>query len=198
MASANLQNEQSLPRISPSHSALSAEGEQVGLPLTSSPNRVPSSPELPITSSGHVLNLIEPGSDTVQSRPAASPEGSARPPSAPLSSAASQRTIGPRSDAPGASSTRANEQPLLVLEKFALYETKQRLYVVASNQSDSRYRVLKIDRTSPVGEVLPVTEDGVIYSRTEVTDLLKMIEEGNRNSGGLVRACPSFYGIVGT
>jgi phosphatidylinositol 3,5-bisphosphate 5-phosphatase len=85
-----------------------------------------------------------------------------------------------------------------MLEKFALYVTRQRLFVVASNQSDSRYRVLKIDRTSRVGDVLPVTEDGVIYSRTEVTDLLKMIEEGNRNSGGLVRACPLFYGIVGT
>jgi hypothetical protein len=95
------------------------------------------------------------------------------------------------------SSTRSPDSPVLVLEKFTLYETKQRLYVVASNQSDSRYRVLKIDRTSPVGEALPLTEDGVIYSKSEVTDLLKMIEEGNRNSGGLVRAVPLFYGIIG-
>lgn len=112
------------------------------------------------------------------------------------------------------------EPPRLLLEKFSLYETKtvrrsrrltipgfafltayrfpqQRFYVIGSCQSDARYRVLKIDRTSPPGEGLTIIEDGVIYSRREISSLLKMIEEGNRSTGGLQRAVQLFYGIVG-
>lgn len=34
----------------------------------------------------------------------------------------------------------------------------------------------------------------MIYSRTEITDLLAMIEDGNKNTGGLSRPVPLFYG----
>lgn len=73
----------------------------------------------------------------------------------------------------------------------------QRFYVVASNQSDSRHRILKIDRTADPHEGLSITEDPATYSRDELQDLLRMIEEGNASTGGLQTSCPNFYGIVG-
>ncbi|KAM0751709.1 hypothetical protein T439DRAFT_313088 [Meredithblackwellia eburnea MCA 4105] len=39
-----------------------------------------------------------------------------------------------------------NKDERLVIEKFTLYETKTKLYIVAFNQSDTRYKVLKLDR----------------------------------------------------
>ncbi|SCV68789.1 BQ2448_910 [Microbotryum intermedium] len=47
----------------------------------------------------------------------------------------------------------------LVLDKFTVYETNLKIYIIACNQSDSRYRVLKIDRatSSPSTTAAPVT-----------------------------------------
>lgn len=77
------------------------------------------------------------------------------------------------------------------------YLLLQRLYVIASNQSDSRYRVLKIDRhysqTDKLHE-LGITEDATIYSKQEVSELLHMIEDGNKTSGGLQKVVSLFYG----
>ncbi|KND03050.1 phosphatidylinositol-3,5-bisphosphate 5-phosphatase [Spizellomyces punctatus DAOM BR117] len=87
-----------------------------------------------------------------------------------------------------------SEDGRLVLNKFTLYETRMRFYVVGSNQSDERFRVLKIDRTS--GSELNVIDDEVVYTKPEVMDLLGMIENGNKNSGGLHKVA-SFFGIVG-
>lgn len=70
----------------------------------------------------------------------------------------------------------------------------QRFYIVGSNQSDERFRVLKIDRTS--GNELNVIDDEVVYSKQEITELLGMIENGNKSSGGLHKVV-SFFGIVG-
>ena len=83
-----------------------------------------------------------------------------------------------------------------------MYETKTRLYIVASNQSDSRHRVLKIDRVpgaddgTPGGE-LSIVEDVAVYTDEQIKELLAMIDEGNKPSGGLVKSVPLFYGIVG-
>lgn len=83
-----------------------------------------------------------------------------------------------------------------------MYETKTRLYIVASNQSDSRHRVLKIDRVpgtddgTPGGE-LNIVEDVAVYTDEQIKQLLAMIDEGNKPSGGLVKSVPLFYGIVG-
>ncbi|KAJ1658606.1 phosphatidylinositol-3,5-bisphosphate 5-phosphatase [Dispira simplex] len=88
-----------------------------------------------------------------------------------------------------------NVQPYrLTLNKIVLYETKTRYYVVGSSPSDTRFRVLKIDRTS--GSSLQLVEDNVIYTKEEITDLLAMIAEGNRASGGLHKVVTA-YGIVG-
>ncbi|CAG8608140.1 3388_t:CDS:2, partial [Funneliformis caledonium] len=88
----------------------------------------------------------------------------------------------------------ANKVDRLVLNKFILYETKTNYYMVGSNQSDNRFRILKIDRTTPTE--LTVIEDDVIYSKQEITDILTVLEEGNRVSGGLNKVVMA-YGIVG-
>ncbi|CAG8498388.1 1127_t:CDS:10 [Acaulospora colombiana] len=86
-----------------------------------------------------------------------------------------------------------NKPDRLVLNKFILYETKTNYYIVGSNLSDNRFRFLKIDRTSP--NELNVIEDDGIYSKQEINDILAVLEEGNRVSGGL-KTIVTAYGIV--
>ncbi|CAG8595116.1 5586_t:CDS:10 [Ambispora gerdemannii] len=86
------------------------------------------------------------------------------------------------------------QQQRLVLNRFNLYETKTNYYMIGSNQSDNRFRVLKIDRTSLTE--LNVTEDEAIYSKQEVNDILMKLKVGNKNSGGLKHVL-SADGIVG-
>ncbi|KAG0236619.1 phosphatidylinositol-3,5-bisphosphate 5-phosphatase [Actinomortierella wolfii] len=91
-------------------------------------------------------------------------------------------------------STRKTGKP--VLNKFVLYETKTRYYVVGTNApSATRFRVLKIDRTTAPDE-LSITEDRAVYSKTEIDDLLAMIRNGNKATGGLKEVI-KFYGIIG-
>jgi hypothetical protein len=66
--------------------------------------------------------------------------------------------------------------------------------MVGSNQSDSRSRILKIDRTSP--HELNVVEHEAIYSKQEISDILSSLHEGNRLYGGLKKVLEA-YGIVG-
>lgn len=82
----------------------------------------------------------------------------------------------------------------LAFNKFILYENKSRFYVVASNTSDSLHRIIKIDRTAP--DELVVIEDEVVYSGRQMTAMLKMLEDGNKASGGLGRP-KVFFGIIG-
>ena len=49
----------------------------------------------------------------------------------------------------------------------------QRLYVVGSNDSQSKFRVLKIDRTE--ARDLIINDDKIIYTEREIRDLLTMI-----------------------
>lgn len=79
--------------------------------------------------------------------------------------------------------------------KFLLYENRQRFYLIASNASDSRHRITKIDRTSQ--NELTVIEDDAEYSGKQMTNMLKMLDDGNRSSGGLGKA-KMFFGIAGT
>lgn len=83
---------------------------------------------------------------------------------------------------------------------MALYETKSRLYLIGSNNTQTKFRVLKIDRTE--SHTLNITDDKVEYSQRQIKELLGMINEGNRaQSGqrqmfGLSRTVSAF-GIVG-
>ncbi|KAE8217376.1 hypothetical protein CF319_g8520 [Tilletia indica] len=128
-------------------------------------------------------------------------------------------------------------------KRFVLWETKTRFYLVAFNVSQTKFRILKVDRTghipasgsegqgkgTPASSVngssfdprlnagdsgflpsspahharrsqpeweLNVTSDRTVYTRSQVIDLLSMIREGNKSTGGL-KEVGRFFGIVG-
>lgn len=80
------------------------------------------------------------------------------------------------------------------LQKFRLYETRSKFYLVGRDKSRIHWRVLKIDRLESTE--LGVEEDPTIYTENECQELLFRIHEGNKLTGGLkfVTKC---YGIVG-
>ncbi|KYN06533.1 Polyphosphoinositide phosphatase [Cyphomyrmex costatus] len=87
------------------------------------------------------------------------------------------------------------------IQKIALYETKSRFYLMGSNNTLTRFRVLKIDRMEP--RELVVMDDKREYTQDEIKDLVNMIDVGNRtragqrsNVGGVARIVSAF-GIVG-
>ncbi|XP_023932242.1 polyphosphoinositide phosphatase [Lingula anatina] len=87
------------------------------------------------------------------------------------------------------------------MQRIVVYETKARYYVVGSNNTESRFRVLKIDRQESRDLVLH--DDGLEYTHREIRNLLHMIDSGNRPKegskgvvAGLHRAVSAF-GIVG-
>ncbi|KAL8172570.1 hypothetical protein V2J09_024374 [Rumex salicifolius] len=81
-----------------------------------------------------------------------------------------------------------------VLEKFMLYETRQRFYLLGSDRDKRFFRVLKIDRCEAAE--LNISEDPVVYSQQEVKSLLQRIAEGNRATGGLLFVAKVF-GVAG-
>ncbi|MCO5566520.1 hypothetical protein L7F22_020197 [Adiantum nelumboides] len=80
------------------------------------------------------------------------------------------------------------------LQKFTVYETQTRFYLVGRDKTGLRWRVLKIDRSEPTG--LNMCEDPAIYTKQDCNDLLKRLDEGNRSCGG-VNFVTKAYGIVG-
>ncbi|KAH9758056.1 phosphatidylinositol-3-phosphatase SAC1 [Citrus sinensis] len=80
------------------------------------------------------------------------------------------------------------------LEKFKLYETRARFYLIGSDRNKRFFRVLKIDRSEPSD--LNISEDPVVYSPQEIKNLLQRISEGNRATGGLTFVAKVF-GIAG-
>jgi len=68
--------------------------------------------------------------------------------------------------------------PICCTQKIAIYETKTRFYLVASNNAQTRFRILKIDRTEPTELVL--IDDKVEYNQKQIRTLLQMIDVGNR------------------
>ncbi|CAN6302052.1 unnamed protein product [Urochloa humidicola] len=80
------------------------------------------------------------------------------------------------------------------LQKFRLYETRSKFYLIGRDKSRTHWRVLKIDRMECTE--LGVVEDPTSYTENECQELLWRIHEGNRLTGGLkfVTKC---YGIVG-
>ncbi|KIK53298.1 hypothetical protein GYMLUDRAFT_49476 [Collybiopsis luxurians FD-317 M1] len=80
------------------------------------------------------------------------------------------------------------------LNKFILYENKLRFYIIASNASDSRHRIIKIDRS--VQDELVVVEDDAEYTGKQMSAMLKMLDDGNKSSGGLGKA-KVIFGVAG-
>ncbi|EFA02109.1 polyphosphoinositide phosphatase [Tribolium castaneum] len=83
------------------------------------------------------------------------------------------------------------------IQKIALYETKSKYYLVGSNNTQTRFRVLKIDRQE--AKDLKIYDDKVEYTEKEIHDLVNMIDSGNRQrsaNSGFSKVISSF-GIVG-
>ncbi|KAL4931950.1 phosphatidylinositol-3,5-bisphosphate 5-phosphatase [Aspergillus undulatus] len=81
------------------------------------------------------------------------------------------------------------------MHKFSLYETATRFYMVGMDLSDTRFRILKIDRTSE-SENLSIIEDDIVYTKRQMSQLLDAIDDGNKSSGGLKLKC-SAWAILG-
>ncbi|CAB3377732.1 Hypothetical predicted protein [Cloeon dipterum] len=87
------------------------------------------------------------------------------------------------------------------IQKIALYETRSRFYLLGSNNSQTRCRVLKIDRMEP--KELNITEDNILYSKDQIKDLVNTIDGGNRiktgprSTGSGICKVVSAFGIVG-
>uniref|UniRef100_A0A6N2L093 SAC domain-containing protein n=1 Tax=Salix viminalis TaxID=40686 RepID=A0A6N2L093_SALVM len=99
------------------------------------------------------------------------------------------------------SNSRIDEQEELLpwpdqvsMQKFRLYKTQSKFYMVGRDKSRMYWRVLTIDRLDPFE--LNIREDSTTYTESECYDLLRRVNEGNNATGGLkfVTTC---YGIVG-
>lgn len=88
----------------------------------------------------------------------------------------------------------ASSRQSTAFNKFILYENRLRFYIIASNAADSRHRILKVDRTTQ--DELVVVEDEAEYSGKQMSAMLKMLDDGNKASGGLGKA-KVFFGIAG-
>ena len=95
----------------------------------------------------------------------------------------------------GAVYEKVGEDGVCKMHRFSLYETATRFYLVGGDNKDSKYRILKIDRTAESGD-LAIAEDDIVYTRKEMSQLLKTVDEGNKTSGGLKLKC-STWGLLG-
>ncbi|KAL3622790.1 hypothetical protein CASFOL_033398 [Castilleja foliolosa] len=80
------------------------------------------------------------------------------------------------------------------MQKFRLYETQSKFYLVGRDKSRTFWKVLKIDRSEP--SELNIREDPTTYTERECSDILRRIHEGNKATGGL-KFITTCYGIVG-
>lgn len=87
------------------------------------------------------------------------------------------------------------ELSLSIVHKVTLYETTTRYYLVGADVMDRYFKILKIDRTSAPGH-LTIFEDDIIYDKSEMSQLLDAIEDGNKGVGGLKVKC-SAWGLLG-
>ncbi|GAM83327.1 hypothetical protein ANO11243_013140 [Dothideomycetidae sp. 11243] len=81
------------------------------------------------------------------------------------------------------------------MHRFSLYETHARFFITGADVTDQHFRILKIDRTAPPGQ-LSLFEDDIVYDKKEITQLLAAIDEGNKATGGL-RHKINFWGLLG-
>ncbi|KAI3495678.1 hypothetical protein L1887_38024 [Cichorium endivia] len=91
-------------------------------------------------------------------------------------------------------STSPVTTPLAYLQKFRLYETRSKYYMVGRDKTRRYWRVLKIDRLET--SELNIREDLTTYTEHECSELLRRIHEGNKSTGGL-KFITTCYGIVG-
>lgn len=87
-------------------------------------------------------------------------------------------------------------QPINWVQRIALYVTQSHYYLVGSNNTQTAFKILKVDRTE---NELVVVDDRIEYSYQEIRDLLLRLNEGNitpSNSTGVTKTVSSF-GLIG-
>ncbi|KAL9268510.1 Phosphoinositide phosphatase SAC3-like protein [Drosera capensis] len=84
--------------------------------------------------------------------------------------------------------------PQHYMQKFRLYETRSKFYMIGRDKSRTYWRVLTIDRSDPYE--LNLHEDSTTYTENECSELLGRIHEGNKTIGGL-KLMTTCYGIIG-
>jgi hypothetical protein len=82
-----------------------------------------------------------------------------------------------------------------LMQRFTLYETASRFYLVGQDITERHFRILKIDRTVAPGQ-LGIFEDENEYDKESIRELLATIEDGNKGSGGLKTRCTA-WGLLG-
>lgn len=95
----------------------------------------------------------------------------------------------------GSSYAKVGKEGTCRMHKFSLYETAIRYYLIGGDVTDSRFRVLKIDRTAEETD-LSIAEDEIVYTLKEMNQLLNTIDDGNKSTGGLKLKC-STWGLLG-
>jgi len=81
------------------------------------------------------------------------------------------------------------------MQKFSLYETQARYYLVGGDSRDQQFRMLKIDRTCGPGH-MNIVEDEIVYTKREMNELLTAIDHGNRAAGGM-KLRGNTWGVLG-
>lgn len=109
-----------------------------------------------------------------------------------------ERTHSPAADLKrnkGAEYEKVGDRGVTKMHRFSLYETASRYYLVGGDVLDTRFRVLKIDRTSDAGQ-LNLSEDDIVYTKKEMGQLLNAIDDGNKSVGGMKLRCTT-WGLLG-
>ncbi|XP_023513842.1 phosphoinositide phosphatase SAC2-like isoform X1 [Cucurbita pepo subsp. pepo] len=88
----------------------------------------------------------------------------------------------------------SSDSSMFDVQKFWLYQTFARYYVVGRGRKRTVWKLFSIDRMEP--SELNIFEDHTTYTTEECFDLLKRIHQGNRSMGGL-KLISIGYGIVG-
>lgn len=86
------------------------------------------------------------------------------------------------------------------LQLLQVYQTNTKYFIIGSNDGETRFKILKIDRTDP--RELLVEEDCTVYSLAEIKEIVERLHAGNLGknkswkSRGLVQTSTAF-GIIG-
>lgn len=92
---------------------------------------------------------------------------------------------------------RIHQQPVNWVQRIALYVTHHHYYLIGSNNTQTAFKILKVDRSD---NELHLVDDGVEYNYQEIRDLLIRLNNGNSRPGikqvGLTKTVSSF-GLVG-
>lgn len=84
------------------------------------------------------------------------------------------------------------------LERIIVYETAAHLYLVGYDELETSFRLLKVDRRieRPKGLDEILIEDSDVYTKSDIMDMLQMVDDGNKTTGGLTKVCEA-HGLIG-